>query len=378
MQDSFDVIIIGGGLAGLSLAIQLADTNFTVAVLERNKYPIHRVCGEYISMESWNFLERTGMPMREMQLPFINELHVSSVAGKILTHPLNPGGFGISRYLLDATLANIARAKGAVILENCKVEDYYQQGESFTVAAGEKKLKGKIVIGAFGKRSNMDKKLQRSGFDSANSITQNWVGVKYHIKSTLPDHVIQLHNFDGGYCGISKVEGEQHCLCYLTKAENLKRFAGNIRQMEDQLLSVNPFLSKIFESRSAFLFDAPETISQINFENKLPVEKNMLMAGDAAGLITPLCGNGMSMALRASVICFFAIEKFLSGKISRKEMEIQYAADWRREFSFRLKAGRFLQPLLVNSSLSKPAIALLKHFPIAVKQIVGATHGKSF
>ena len=53
----FDAIIIGGGLAGLSLAIQLAQLKRSVLLLEKNKYPFHRVCGEYISMESWDFLE---------------------------------------------------------------------------------------------------------------------------------------------------------------------------------------------------------------------------------------------------------------------------------------------------------------------------------
>ena len=92
-------------------------------VLERNKFPFHRVCGEYVSMESWSFLERIGMPLSSMQLPAIKKLVVSSAKGKVLTHPLEPGGFGISRYLLDASLANIGRLRGAEIIEQCKVED---------------------------------------------------------------------------------------------------------------------------------------------------------------------------------------------------------------------------------------------------------------
>ena len=50
MKEVFDAVIVGGGLAGLSLAIQLAEANRSVVVIEKKRYPFHRVCGEYVSM----------------------------------------------------------------------------------------------------------------------------------------------------------------------------------------------------------------------------------------------------------------------------------------------------------------------------------------
>lgn len=378
MTETFDTIIMGGGMAGLSLSIQLAEAGRRVMVLERNKFPFHRVCGEYVSMESWSFLERIGMPLSSMQLPAIKKLVVSSANGKVLTHALEPGGFGISRYLLDASLANIGRLRGAEIIEQCKVEDCEWRDGLFHVVAGGKKLTAKTVVGSFGKRSNMDKKLQRHLPGKTLFGESNWVGVKYHLTSDLPADVIHLHNFDGGYCGVSKVEGSVFCLCYLTRAANLKKFDGQISKMEEQILMKNPFLAKIFSNRSAFLFEEPVTISQINFGSKLPVEKGILMAGDAAGLVAPLCGNGMSMALHAASICFELLEDYFKGRIKRAELESLYAEKWNKHFAMRLMAGKILQPLLVNSVLSNPAIFLLKHFPMLMNKIVMATHGKSF
>jgi len=174
------VIIVGGGLAGLSLAIQLANGKRKVLLLEKNKYPFHRVCGEYISMESWDFLERIGLPLREMNLPRINRLRVSSVSGKVIDHPLDLGGFGISRYTLDHQLALLAKEKGVAVLEGAHVKDILRedQEELFTVnmtitkdllRAEETVITSKydtevfapVVVGAFGKRSNLDNKLNR-------------------------------------------------------------------------------------------------------------------------------------------------------------------------------------------------------------------------
>src|ERR1700754_3650250 len=108
----YDVIITGGGLAGLGLSIQLAKAGYTVALFEKEAYPYHKVCGEYISLESWNFLEELGLPLSDWNLPIIRRLIMSSPSGLSLEHELPLGGFGISRYKIDAALAQIARQAG--------------------------------------------------------------------------------------------------------------------------------------------------------------------------------------------------------------------------------------------------------------------------
>lgn len=361
----YDVSIIGGGLAGLSLAIQLADDGHRVILFERKKYPFHRVCGEYISMESWDFLQRLGVPLHELRLPRITKLKVSSLKGTVVNHPMSPGGFGISRYTLDNELANIARRKGVKLMENVTVK-------------GLGELDSRVIAGAFGKRSNMDKSLNRSGALQADSPESNWLGVKYHVRADVPEDEIQLHNFEGGYCGISKVDGDQYCLCYLTRAANLQRFQGNIESMEMNLLSANPYLKMIFSSREKFLFPEPVTISQISFQRKLPVENHVLMVGDSAGMIAPLCGNGMSMALYASLLCATAIKRFLENKISRGEMERDYSGNWNRQFALRLKLGRLLQPILLRPDLSNISLSFLRRAPRLMNQIISLTHGKPF
>src|SRR5882724_4923865 len=116
-DDQYDVAIIGGGLAGLSLSIQLAQKGHRVIVLEKEYYPFHRVCGEYISLESWDFLESLGYPLSEMDLPVIKRLVVSAPNGNTIEHPLGLGGFGISRYKIDAELAALARSNGVEVME---------------------------------------------------------------------------------------------------------------------------------------------------------------------------------------------------------------------------------------------------------------------
>ena len=70
-EQPYDVAIIGGGLAGLSLAIQCASQNVSVVLFEKETYPYHKVCGEYISLESKPFLESLGVPFAQLNLPII-------------------------------------------------------------------------------------------------------------------------------------------------------------------------------------------------------------------------------------------------------------------------------------------------------------------
>ena len=108
-DQTYDVVIIGGGLAGLSLAVLLGRKQYKVLVLEKESYPKHKVCGEYISMESKPFLMSLGLKLDSMQLPVINKLMVTDTHGNKVDTALPQGGFGISRYKLDEALAALAQ-----------------------------------------------------------------------------------------------------------------------------------------------------------------------------------------------------------------------------------------------------------------------------
>ena len=104
----FDVGIIGGGLAGLSLSILLAQAGYKIVLFEKEKYPFHRVCGEYISLESRKFIESLGCKLTRLDLPIIKKLIVSAPNGDFIKANLDLGGFGISRFFIDNELKKIA------------------------------------------------------------------------------------------------------------------------------------------------------------------------------------------------------------------------------------------------------------------------------
>ena len=374
--NKYDVAIIGGGLAGLSLSIQLAKAGYKIILFEKENYPFHRVCGEYISMESWNFINNLGLNLQELNLPKITNLIVSSPSGNMISHPLDPGGFGISRYKLDYELYKIALDAGVEVCENSKVEDVHFSNEFFTLPGKIKPVIAKVVVAAFGKRSNLDVKWSRKFILKKHTKLNNYIGVKYHVQTEHPESTIALHNFKNGYCGISKIEDNKYCLCYLTTADNLKEHH-SIPRMEEMILQKNPHLKNIFQN-ATLLYASPVTISQVSFENKSPVEDHIIMIGDSAGMITPLCGNGMSMAFHSGKIAFIQIDSFLKNNLTRSEFEEQYRLEWKKQFAGRLRTGRIIQSLFGKESVTNLFIRLLKPFPSIIGRLIRATHGKSF
>jgi len=373
----FDVGIIGGGLAGLASAILLAKGGHNVVLFEKNKYPFHRVCGEYVSLESWGFLNSLDLELDKLALPTINRLRVTTSKGGEINHNLSPGGFGISRYLFDDLLSNKAKESGATVLENTTVNELHFSDNKHMASTSKAKYTFDVAIGAFGKRSIIDKQLNRKFIQKPLPPARNFIAVKYHVWADLPDDLIELRIFKDGYCGISKVEGDKYCMCYLTTASNLQQYQGDIKAMEEGVLHQNPVLKQYFTSFSS-LYEAPLVISQVNFSKKRAVEEHMLMAGDSAGLITPLCGNGMSMALHAASLAVPFVTQFLNSNISRSQMESSYSRVWNKQFSNRLFAGRTLQHMFFDERLIHGTLKLLNRFPMLTGKLVGLTHGKSF
>ena len=377
MQADYDIGIIGGGLAGLSLSILAADAGYKVVLFEKETYPYHKVCGEYISLESFNFLQRLGLPLQSWNLPVIKKLQVSDVQGNAYNFPLDLGGFGISRYKIDDALYKLALSKGVDVLTDTKVNDVVFEEDAHIIKTNNKNVTVKIAAGSFGKRSNLDVKWKRSFADSKAGKLNNYIGIKYHVRLNYLKDRIALHNFKNGYCGISAIEDDKYCLCYLTTAVNLSSNNNSIEQMQENVLFKNPLLKNIF-NKAEFLYAAPLSISQISFNKKTQIENHVLMLGDSAGMITPLCGNGMSMAMNSALIAFNQIDLFIQQKILRLQMELNYANKWNKNFATRLATGRMVQQLMGNNNSTGLFLKLMNAVPLLSKKIIQSTHGKPF
>ena len=368
-DETYDIAITGGGLAGLSLAILQAKIGKKVILFEKNTYPFHRVCGEYISLESWSFLENLGLPLSQMNLPIIKNLQVTSPTGTSIHTPLDLGGFGISRYKLDFELAKIAKALGVNLLEKTKVTDIKKSSTVYETHTETGVYQSHLVIGSFGKRSNLDVDWKRPFINKNRTSLNQYIGVKYHIKTDFPKDKIALHNFADGYCGISAVEDDLYCLCYMTTKANLKRSQNNIGQMEEKIHSKNPFLREIFNN-SQKIWPEPQVISQISFEKKGYFEGEIPMLGDASGMIAPLCGNGMSMAFHGA----YLLHNLIASGVDLAEA---YPAKWKDTFSRRLWVGRNIQRLFGNPILTDILIKSMNMTPGILSLIIKNTHGQN-
>ena len=372
-----DILLIGGGLAGLAAALDLAGRGYRVAVVERKQYPFHKVCGEYVSNEVLPYLRRLGADPAALGPAAITQFVLSSPGGRLLTSPLDLGGFGVSRYLLDDFLYQKGVAQGVTFYLKSTVTDVAfdpATDQHHVTLADGRQLTARVVLGTYGKRANLDRQLQRDFFRHRSP----YLGVKYHLR--LPGFardVIALHNFADGYAGISAIEEDKLCFCYLTTRRNLKEHGGTIPALEQAVLAQNPRLREILSSAEV-LYPQPEVINEISFAPKRPVEAHVLMVGDAAGLITPLCGNGMAMALHGAALAAAATHEFLAGRCTRPALEAGYERTWQAQFGARLRVGRAVQRLFGGPVLSELVIGGLRHWPGTVRALMRRTHGQAF
>lgn len=368
-----EIIIIGGGLAGLVSGILLKRAGHPTTLFEEKEYPFNRVCGEYISNEVIPFLEKENLFPHELKPADLSRFRLSSTSGKLLEMPLDLGGFGVSRLRFDHWLSEIAKHEGVEIIHERVTESEFRDGNFIIETKNQGKFTSEILIGAFGKRSWMDRSLIRPFLEKRSP----YIGVKYHIRTDeVADDVIELHNFDGGYCGVSRVEDGQFNLCYLSHRRNLKQHA-QVHRMEREILFKNPHLKRIF-THSEFFHKTPLVINEITFEPKEAVYNHILMTGDAAGMITPLCGNGMAMAIHSAKILSELIINHCNDSFDRKKLEKEYAAKWNKLFSTRLWAGRNIQNLFGNTNASGLAVGLGQILPPFSRFLMRQTHGQPF
>ncbi|UBM57887.1 FAD-dependent oxidoreductase [Marinilongibacter aquaticus] len=362
-----DIAIIGGGLAGLACALQLAHSDFQVSIIEKKPYPRHKVCGEYVGMESYDFLENLGLPLSEWQLPRIQQLHLSHENGQFLNTPLAPGGFGISRYKLEHALFRLCQQAGVHFIKG-NVQNYTKTKGDFSIQTAEKQhIRSSVCIAAYGKNPPHE-------FKTHPEKEQKWFGLKWHAVSDIPATQINLHFFQGGYLGCSQIEQGKTNICLLASRESLQASENRLDVFLEKVAFRNADVRSIF-TNSELLFDKPLSIANIQFSKKYPKPADLLHIGDAAGMIAPLSGNGMSMALRSSKMLAEEIRKH--GLQSSKTFDT-YPKRWQKAFQTRLSLGNSLQNLSLHPMSLPLLIQLGKLSPTLFQKMIRLTHGKSF
>lgn len=363
----FDAAIIGGGLAGTMAASVLARAGQRVLLLEAGTYPRARVCGEFLSPEARPLLRNISFTaqldaLRPVQ---IDTVGITSRYGSPWRAPLPAPGMGVSRYALDAALADHAAGCGAELHTQTRVTGLtgdLTHGFNLTAQTptGARTFNSRVVIGAYGKHGGLDRVFARPAVASGSA----YVGLKQHLRGPQMGAHLELFVFPGGYVGVSMVEDGTANISLIVRQTVFQRVsaAGGIEAFIAWMRAQNPALDTVMRGAET-VYPAWLSIAQVTVQPKRALEGDVLLAGDAAGMIAPLAGDGMAMALHAGWLSAEAALPFLTRTQTADQMKQTYTHAWKQTFNPRLLLARGLHQLMIRPRLIAPGLSLLNLLP---------------
>jgi len=369
---AYDVVVIGGGLAGCSASIQLAERGVKVLLLEKSTYPSHKLCGEFLSPESQSSFTRLGVldAVRQAGAHPITNARFTAPSGTEAASSLPGTALGLSRYRLDELLFARARAAGVDGRTGTRVTDVAGSIErGFTVSAGESTFQGRLVLGAYGKRGTLDRTLDRDCLHPS-----SLVAFKAHFAGAQVPNTIELHAFEGGYCGCSHVEDDRLNVCWIGSTDALKSAGGSPETMMEAACNQNPALADRLDGTHR-VSDRFEAISQVSLERKGCFANDVCMIGDTAQMIAPLCGDGMAMALSAADLVVDPATAFLAGNLSAPRFRNRYRTVWEQTFSTRLRLGRWAHRAAFHPRATSLLVRAFHVLPPLARWLIRSTRG---
>lgn len=344
-MDVSDVVIIGAGPAGSTLAALLARRGCSVVLIDRDRFPRDKLCGEFLSYDALPIVEEFGIDLGDA--PVIDRCRVIGRRHSYEFEFPSPAR-GISRLLFDDLLLRHAAAAGAKTLDSCTATEL--SGTRVKTDRGD--FDGRVVVGAWGRWGRFDSQLQRR---FVRDRAHRNFGFKRHYHASPSDqrNAITLYSFDRGYLGASAIEGGRTNICGLVHASRLSGHKGRWEGFVDEIRSEERSLNNLFAAHEPedadFLSSEP-----VIFRARSPVEHRIFMIGDASGIIDPLTGNGMAMAIQSATLAAPFILQALAGK--RDEAERGYQRRhaeffapriaWSRRIAFLLSRPRLLDTTL--------------------------------
>jgi flavin-dependent dehydrogenase len=359
----YDVLIIGGGVAGSAAAIQLAGAGKRVALVEKEAGPRDKVCGEFLSQEAIEYLFNLGLDLGSLGAVPIRRIRLAS--NELESEAALPfGACSLSRRVLDENLLALAAKAGVKIIRGSRVHvlDPLANGHFAATVSNGLVLEGRHAILATGKHNLL-------GWERAQGKQNDLLGFKMHWRlsqSSLSrlDDAVDIIIFSSGYCGLQQVEDGWANLGLLIKRSVFAEHYRHWDRLISHLCSTSNYLS-------AYLADAqprwktPLAVSDIPYGYICGEAERIWRVGDQAAVIPSFSGSGISIALHTALLAASAIV----GGRSQVEYYRRLRSDLLKKVSFATLLSRAMVGSVSNRAISSAA----RWIPGALEGVARAT-----
>jgi flavin-dependent dehydrogenase len=352
----YDLIVVGSGPAGSACAITAARVGAKVLLLEKDRFPRQKVCGEFVSPESLGMLHGFLEEGRFQSCPQVVSSRIF-LDNKTLVIPVSPAAQSIPRFDLDPALFAAAANAGATACEGVSVVEVTQDA-IFHVRTSENTYSARAVVNTTGRWSKLTQ------FDVAGK--EKWIGLKAHFTEPSPPQTVDLHFFPGGYCGVTPVGPNSINACAMVRSDAA-------HTLED-VFTKEPRLFQ--RSRSWQPLFPPVTTSPLYFREPETESEGMFLAGDAAGFIDPFAGDGISLALQSGTLAAQSIVPFLRGTCSLNEAHQKYRAAYCQRFAPAFRNAARLRSALAAPKWIRSAALAFATVPGVGKMLVRGTRAR--
>lgn len=374
----YDLIVVGAGPAGCAAAITASRNGARVLLLERGRYPRHKVCGEFVSAEAIQLLACLLPDNGRTLLANASRIHRARLfAASTINIEIDPPAIALTRYDMDAALFRAAELAGATALQQTTATSVQREAHGFVATIPDASFSAPALIVTAGRWSNLDREQNSErvphpsaqpkdgDFLEAGAIPK-LIGVKAHFRDlnrTIASDAVELHFFDGGYCGVQSVADGVVSACAMVRAN----VATTLPQVFERCASLHS------RTRDWQLLFEPVTTSPLLFRKPRPEFGGVLYAGDAANFVDPFIGDGISLALNTGALAAQALAPVWRGESYLADAAANYRTEYERRFLpvFR-NAARIRRLLALPQSLQSAATALMR-IPLVSKQFVRLT-----
>jgi flavin-dependent dehydrogenase len=350
-----NIVIAGGGLAGSSVAAALAQAGVNVMLIERERAPFHKICGEFLSAEAQVYLERLGLNISALGGAVITSLRLIR-GNDAITTALPFRGLGISRFVLDEALLNHAVASGANVLRGHTIRSVNQGSGMILDVKDLGVIHPTTLFLATGKH-------ELRGAKRAFAAQDDLVGFKTYFRLTPAaqaalEGMISLILLPDGYAGLQLVEHGLANFCLLICRERFQRAGGNWPLLFANLLHSSPYLAHHLAGAVETLRQ-PLSIYRVPYgfihEPRATDSPQIFRLGDQAGVIQSFTGDGMSIALHSATL---AAQYYLNGQTAQS-----YHGRLSRDIRGQINRAGILYDLISHPSAQRCLFGLARLWP---------------